>query len=182
MLSPMAGPRWPHSSSVSLTRSEITAESSSKAQNRISLEPMRPRDENLESASERISRDPGFVRAGDVLPARLDRGCNALTSSGWDAFGFKDRDGHCDRGATLSPTSGGGTRPSASFERPPFSCAPRPKSSVSPSWASPQRWSRQNLEARPGSRPSLLRSGLSRPGSRSMLLGGCRSWLASRQV
>src|ERR1017187_8266472 len=42
MLSPMAGPRSPHSSSVSLTRSEITAESSSKAQTRIRSNPCAP--------------------------------------------------------------------------------------------------------------------------------------------
>jgi hypothetical protein len=51
---------------------------------------MRPRDENLESASERISRDPGFVRAGDVLPARLDCRLDGLPPCGRDAFGFKD--------------------------------------------------------------------------------------------
>ena len=109
------------------------------------LESLRPRDEDFESPSERVGRDPGFVRPGNVLPAGVDCRLNALTSSGWDALGFKNREGHCDLAATLSPTSACGMRPTASFELPPFSCALRPKSSVSPSWASPQRWRRQIL-------------------------------------
>jgi hypothetical protein len=55
---------------------------------------MTPKTRASGSTARSISRDPGFVRPGDVLPAGLDRRLNAFPPSGWDAFGLKDRDGH----------------------------------------------------------------------------------------
>ena len=55
---------------------------------------MRPGDENLEAAAEQISRDPRFVRCGDVPSGSLDSRFYAFAPSGWDTFGLEDRDGH----------------------------------------------------------------------------------------
>jgi hypothetical protein len=58
------------------------------------LEPVRARDENSESALERVGRDPGFVRRRDVFPARDDSSFDALAPMARDSddVGYDMRD------------------------------------------------------------------------------------------
>ena len=51
-------------------------------------------NQHLESALERVGRDPRFVRAGDALPARDDGRLDALAAMAGNAVDVENRERH----------------------------------------------------------------------------------------
>src|ERR1039457_5229542 len=93
---------------------------------------MRPRDENLESASQRISRDPGFVRFGVwplalplVLLSKCTSGCVLFSGAAANGAGGCEPFAPFPLEATAEVASGWSSRiePTASLTQNGPSCA-----------------------------------------------------------